>query len=41
MAKTELILFSRASQYYLHQHFQKTFVLVREKRIEFNKETIS
>lgn len=38
MAKTELILFSRARQRRLNQHLRETTVLVGGKRIEFNKE---
>lgn len=38
-AKTELVLFSRARQRHLNQHLRETIVLVRGKKIEFNKET--
>ena len=37
-AKTELVLFSRARQQRLNQHLRDTTVLVRGKRIKFNKE---
>ena len=40
MAKTELVLFSRARQRSLNQHLREATVMIGGERIKFNKEAV-